>query len=229
MLTDRVPDLDSLSKIERAYDSAPWWYDLRGFFILTFAYRSTLWAQVRLFSRNMAAYHLEAAIGTGTLFGIILRWRRMTRLPEPQVVGFDYAEPMLEGARKRFSKKGNITLIRADIAALDFPDSSFDSANIANAVHCFPDVDAALRETLRVLKPGAKLAMNVLLYPRGPAPLRWIPARINEWGIRKGILVTPYERSDIQKRILAAGFDILEEVESGNTYNILACKPAAAR
>ncbi len=221
------PESADLGKIERAYDSQPWWYDVRGFFILTFAYRSTLWAQVRLFGGNIAAYHLEAAIGTGTLFSIILRWRRMKGLPESRVVGFDYAEPMLAGARKRFSKCGNMTLLRADVAKLDFPDHVFDSANIANAVHCFPEVDVALAEILRVLKPGATLAMNVLLYPRGPAPLRWIAKRIDEWGIRKGILVTPYEKDDIRSRILGAGFEILEERETGNTYNVIARKPGA--
>ncbi|MGN2393366.1 class I SAM-dependent methyltransferase, partial [Pelomicrobium sp. G1] len=31
----------TLEKIAQAYSSPPWWYDVRGFFILTFAYRST--------------------------------------------------------------------------------------------------------------------------------------------------------------------------------------------
>ena len=31
----------SAEEIAEAYKSEPWWYDVRGFFILTFAYNST--------------------------------------------------------------------------------------------------------------------------------------------------------------------------------------------
>lgn len=215
----------SREEIAAAYSSHPWWYDVRGFLILTFAYRSTLWQQVRFFGRNIRARHLEIAIGTGTLFQIILRWRRWKKFPLAHVIGVDYAESMLAGARRRFADSPDIELRHADVAELPFPDSSFDSANMANAVHCFPDVDAALRQTFRVLKPGATLAANVLLNPRGPAPLRWIAGRINDWGMGKGILVSPYEQDDIHQRLEAAGFLIQREEVLGNTYNVVARKP----
>ncbi len=215
----------SLAKIERAYDSPPWWYDVRGFFILTFAYRSTLWEQVSLFGNNIGPVHLEGAIGSGTLFGIILWWKRFTRKPVGSVVGFDYAEAMLAGAIRRFRGDTRIRLLKADVGSLDLPPSTFDTANVANAVHCFPDVDAGFRELHRVLKPGGTLAMNVLLYPRGAAPLRWIAERIDQWGMKKGILYTPYDLDDIQRRIRAAGFDIEWEDVTGNTYNVKARKP----
>jgi ubiquinone/menaquinone biosynthesis C-methylase UbiE len=213
-------------EIARAYDSAPWWYDVRGFFILTFAYRSTLWEQVRLFGGNMRSRHLEIAIGTGTLTGIIRRWRERRRMPPVQIVGIDYAEPMLAGAARRFANDSNVVLDHADAGALPYADQSFDSANIANAVHCLPDPDAAFREVFRVLKPGAPLAANVLLFPRGMQPFRWLAQRINAWGQRKGILVTPYAEADVRRRLEAAGFAIVRESIRGNTYNVLAQKPA---
>jgi len=215
----------SKEEIAEAYSSHPWWYDVRGFMILTFAYRSTLWAQVRFFGENIAAEHLEVAIGTGTLYDIIRKWRQWKRLPAVHIVGIDYAEPMLAGAKKRFADEPGIELEHADVATLPFPDNTFDSANIANAVHCFPDVDAGFRDVLRVLKPGGKLAANVLLYPRGPRFLRHIAQRINDWGIRKGILVTPYDSDDIRQRLEAAGAEIVQEEISGNTYNVLVQKP----
>lgn len=215
----------SREEIAQAYSSEPWWYDVRGFLILTFAYRSTLWAQVRLFGHNIGPHHLEVAIGTGTLFDIILKWRQWKRLPAAHIVGIDYAEPMLAGAMHRFVGHPDIELQHADVAALPYPDNAFDSANIANAVHCFPDVDAGFREVFRVLKPGAQLAANVLLYPRGPQPLRGIAHRINAWGMNKGILFTPYEADDIRQRLIATGFTLLREEISGNTYNVIAQKP----
>ena len=215
----------SRDEIAAAYKSEPWWYDVRGFFILTLAYNSTLPAQLRFFGRNFGARHIEVACGTGTLLELMLRWRRWRKLPSVDIVGVDYAEPMLAGARHRFAKHPDIKFRHADAAALPFPEASFDTANIANAVHCFPDVNGALRDVLRVLRPGGSLAANVLLYPRGLWPLRRVARWINEWGIRKGILYTPYERDDIRARFLAAGFAITSENVSGNCYNVLCRKP----
>ena len=222
-----IPD-ESLSKIEKAYDSPPIWYDIRGFFVLTFAYRSTLWAQIRLFGNNVGPRHLEGAIGSGTLFGIILAWKRITgHRIDAEIVGFDYAPAMLAGAIRRFKGTPGIRLIQSDVAALDLPDGYFDTANVANAIHCFPDVAAGLVEVCRVLKPGGRLAVNVLLYPQGMQPFRWISERINTWAIRKGILYTPYEQTDIRSHIINAGFNIEFEEVAGNTFNVIATKRRA--
>lgn len=216
---------ESLSKIEKAYNSPPLWYDIRGFFILTFSYHSTLWAQIALFGNNIGPRHLEGAIGSGTLFGIILAWRRMTgRRIDAEIVGFDYAPSMLAGAIRRFKATPGMRLMQSDVAALELPDNYFDSANVANAIHCFPDVDAALKELCRVLKPAGRLAVNVLLHPRGMQPFKWIAEKIEIWGIRKGILYTAYDQGDIRARIVNAGFEIEFEEVSGNTFNVIARK-----
>lgn len=217
----------SREAIAAAYRSEPWWYDVRGFFILTFAYNSTLTEQLRFFGPNFGKQHLEVACGTGTLLELIFYWRRWKKLPTVQVVGVDYAEPMLAGARHRFAGKPDLEFLHADVAEMPFAADSFDTANVANAVHCFPDVDGGMRGVLRVLKPGGTMAANVLLFPRGRWPFRPLAERINSWGMRKGILYTPYERNDIRQRIIAAGFEIVTEGVSGNCYNVLARKPAA--
>jgi ubiquinone/menaquinone biosynthesis C-methylase UbiE len=132
---------------------------------------------------------------------------------------------MLAGARHRFKGQAGLEFLHADVAEMPFVASSFDTANVANAVHCFPDVDGGLRGVLRVLKPGGTMAANVLLFPHGHWPLRHIAERINRWGMRKGILYTPYEQADIRRRIVAAGFEIVNEQVSGNCYNVLSRKP----
>jgi ubiquinone/menaquinone biosynthesis C-methylase UbiE len=209
-------------EIAAAYDSPPLWYDIRGFFILTFAYNSTLSHQLRFFGPNFGPRHLEVACGSGTLLDLVLRWRRWKRLPDVEVVGIDYAEPMLAGAFKRFAGKPNVRIEHADATALPFADASFDTINVANAIHCFPDVDGALRDVRRVLKPGGSMATNVLLFPRGPWPFRQVADRLDRWGMRKGILYTPYEQADIRGRIVAAGFSVVTETISGNCYDVVA-------
>ena len=212
-------------EIATAYSSEPWWYDLRGFFILTFAYNSSIGAQLKFFGPNFGDQHLEVACGTGTLLELLIRWRKWKHMPDTYITGIDYADSMLAGAIQRFDGNSSIDLQHADATELPFPDNTFDTANIANAIHCFPNVDGALRDIFRVLKNEGTLAINVLLYPRTPWPLNIIAERLNHWGIKKGILFTPYERKDIQQKILDTGFEVLTESVSGNCYNIFVKKP----
>lgn len=215
-------------EIAQAYKSEPWWYDVRGFFILTFAYNSTLFEQLRFFGPNFGPRHLEVACGTGTLLEMILWWRSWKRLPASKIIGVDYAESMLAGALHRFRKRGDLTFQHADAAAMPFAAASFETVNVANAVHCFPDVHGAMKDICRVLVPGGQMAANVLLYPSGIWPWRPLAQAINDWGRRKGILYTPYELSEISGIIRNAGFEVISEKVSGNCANILARKPIPA-
>ncbi len=222
---DKPNSKKSRDEIAQAYSSTPWWYDVRGFFILTFAYNSTIWEQLRFFGKNFGERHLEVACGTGTLLEMVLKWRKWKGLPSVRITGIDYAESMLQGAIHRFARQADIDFQHADAAALPFENNSFDTANIANSIHCLPDVDGALKDIFRVIKPGGLFAANVLLYPKGPQPLKWFAERINTWGIRKGILYTPYDSDDISNRLLKAGFVLLSQERSGNCFNLLAQKP----
>ena len=217
--------MTSVAKIARAYDAPTWWYDLRGFFILTFAYRSSLFSQLRLFGDNIRARHLEVAVGSGTLLDLVLRRRRWLGETVGRIVAFDCAPSMLAGARERFAGDAALEVVHADAARLPYCDDAFDSANIANAVHCFPDVDAALAEVVRVLRPGGTLAMNALLAPRGGWLGRTIAQRINAWGTRKGILVAALDERDLRERVTRAGMHVEHARISGNTLEVLARKP----
>lgn len=222
---DLTMDEKKLEKIAAAYDSPAWWYDIRGFFILTFAYNSSLWNQIAFFSANMGPRHLEMACGSGTLLKINLIWRRLRRQPLCRISGFDYAEAMLVGAHRRFDGMPNIDLRMADAANLPYADNTFNTINIANAVHCFPDITVSLKEAYRVLKPGGTMAVNTLLYPRGIWPLKQIAEKIDDWGIKKGILYAPYRIDQIMGHLKEAGFTVLFGQRRGNSMNILARKP----
>ncbi|MEU6058272.1 methyltransferase domain-containing protein [Streptomyces sp. NPDC047097] len=216
------PGQNSQEDVGRAYRSPAWWYDLRGgLFVLPCAYNTGPGYLVRFFGGNFGARHLELACGTGTFLAMVLRHRRRRGLPDPEIVGVDYAASMLEGAVDRFSSNPEIVIEKGDATDLRFDDESFDTVNVANALHCIPEVDKAMSEMFRVLKPGGTAATNVLLYPRGGRLRRRVAAAVDAWGIRKGILHTPYEKEDVRRRLVSAGFDVVREELSGNCYNIL--------
>ncbi|MFY9620854.1 MAG: class I SAM-dependent methyltransferase [Pyrinomonadaceae bacterium] len=80
--------------------------------------------------------------------------------------GIDLTDAAVELARKRFQVSGLKGEFRvADAERLDFPDASFDLVYSHGVLHHTPDIEAAVREIHRVLKPGGR-AM-VMLYHRG--------------------------------------------------------------
>jgi len=218
------PAAEKLGRVSQAYSDPAWWYNLRGLGILTFAYRTTIWSQLRFLEGNFSENHLEVPVGTGTLLKIVLRWRRIRKRPISRVVAIDYSETMVDASKRALKKWPNIEVRQGDVASMPFRDDSFQTINVANGFHCFPDPNGALRDLYRVLKPGGTLAANVLLHPRGIQPFRWIAHRIDEWGKRKGLLVDSFDLDDILTRFRSVGFTLLKNRIRGNTVNILAKK-----
>jgi SAM-dependent methyltransferase len=80
--------------------------------------------------------------------------------------GVDLTDAAVELARKRFEVsglKGEFHV--ADAERLDFPDASCDLVYSHGVLHHTPDIEAAVREIHRVLKPGGRAI--VMLYHRG--------------------------------------------------------------
>jgi ubiquinone/menaquinone biosynthesis C-methylase UbiE len=92
---------------------------------------------------------LELATGTGL---IALNIANSVR----SVTATDYSPGMIETARKK-AAPANVTFSVEDATSLSFPDASFDSAIISNALHIMPEPALALSEIRRVLKPSGLL------------------------------------------------------------------------
>ena len=80
------------------------------------------------------------------------------------VTGLDFSPGMLERARR---KSDTVTWVEGDLLALPFDDDSFDSATVGFGVRNVADLEAALAELGRVLRPGGRLAILEITQPRG--------------------------------------------------------------
>jgi SAM-dependent methyltransferase len=100
---------------------------------------------------------LDLACGPGTLS------RRLAPLVAPggEIVGVDLAEGMIKLARA--AAIPNATFEVMDIERLSFPNEWFDAAICGHGLQFAADLDAALREARRVLRPGARLAASTPL------------------------------------------------------------------
>ncbi len=100
---------------------------------------------------------LETAAGTG----IATRALRDALAPQVRVVATDLNEPMLEYAKAKFAAGENIEFQLANAMSLPFPDASFDAVVCQFSFMFFPDKLEALREVMRVLKPGGLFLFSV--------------------------------------------------------------------
>jgi ubiquinone/menaquinone biosynthesis C-methylase UbiE len=79
-----------------------------------------------------------------------------------RVLALDGAPAMLQLARRRLQGAvpgGEVLLVRGDAQRLPLADASVDDVVGLLVVHLLPDVQQALRECRRVMKPGGRLAL----------------------------------------------------------------------
>jgi SAM-dependent methyltransferase len=143
--------------------------------------------------------------------------------PSGHVVATDLGPGMIGLAQElaRARGLGNIEFRVADVEALPFPDESFDVVTCRFGVMFFPDQLKALRECLRVLKPGGRVAFVV--WGKREQPFLGTTVGI----LTKYVEVPPPdpdaphafmfgERGLMRSRLEAAGFvQVREEVRTG--------------
>jgi len=76
---------------------------------------------------------------------------------------FDLQQDMLDHTLSRAGEAGlaeRMTATQGDARSLPYPDATFDAAVLVTVLGEIPDVDAALRELRRVLRPGGRLVVG---------------------------------------------------------------------
>ena len=115
---------------------------------------------------------LDIACGTGDFSIEIAKHGRQQGIT---VTGLDLSEGMLEVMRRKVADAGlrdRISAEQGNSEAMRFADDSFDRATIAFGIRNFENREKALKEILRVLKPGGRLVILELSVPSN-AVLRW--------------------------------------------------------
>jgi demethylmenaquinone methyltransferase/2-methoxy-6-polyprenyl-1,4-benzoquinol methylase len=100
---------------------------------------------------------LDAACGTGDLAVAD------AKAGASRVTGLDFSERMLERARR----KAPLEWLQGDMLALPFADATFDAATVGFGVRNVADLELALRELRRVLRPDGRLGILEITQPRG--------------------------------------------------------------
>ena len=102
---------------------------------------------------------LEVSFGTGYLVS-----QYADRF---QTFGIDYNAAMAQTAKRNLQRNGlTANLQRADVSHLPYAEDSFDTLVNTMAFSGYPDGVAALAEMGRVLKPGGRLIMIDIDYPK---------------------------------------------------------------
>jgi ubiquinone/menaquinone biosynthesis C-methylase UbiE len=136
-------------KLVREYTALATVYDHRWSTYLDASLRMTMEVVGELPAERV----LDVACGTGLLLEVLA-----DRPDDSELVGVDRVPAMLEVARRRIGH--GATLLECDAAKLPFDDASFQLAIITNALHYFPDADAALREIRRVISASGNLVLT---------------------------------------------------------------------
>jgi SAM-dependent methyltransferase len=99
--------------------------------------------------------------------------------PTGQVTALDLSAELLEIAAGRAQSRGltNFSIQKADAHSLPFPDDNFDLVTSRFGVMFFRDVELALREVRRVLRPSARVCL-----------LAWGPFEQPYWQSMMGVV-----------------------------------------
>ena len=179
---------EKAGKIAEVFDTVSPKYDVMNDVISLGTHRVVKWYAVNASNIKPGSRVLDIAAGTGDL--TLLISKRVG--PQGSVILSDINEQMLQAARARLAKAGipdNVEFLRADAENLQFEDDTFDAVTIGYGIRNFTDKMKALREILRVLKPGGQLTIIEFSKPTSKPLQRVADAYSRLWPTFGEILV----------------------------------------
>jgi len=146
-------------------------------------------------------------------------------VPGLHVWGIDLEERVLRYAQGHLAERG-VCLVKGDIHHLPYTSASFDRVVMSEVLEHLHDDAGALREVVRVMRPGALLALTVphRHYSWWYDPINRLAEGLFGKPIRKGPFAgiwanheRLYERDEVLRVIQGAGL-VVEEVEEITHY-----------
>jgi len=113
-------------------------------------------------SRTLSALALqegEQVLDAGCGTGLLLEQMAISVGEKARAVGIDPSPDMLDVARNRCRDMTNVELLQGNVESLDLESDSFDAVSCIQTLLYVKQVDAALREIHRVLKPHGRVAI----------------------------------------------------------------------
>ena len=218
-----VPVAEKQKLVGQVFTSVADRYDLMNDLMSLGIHR--LWKRHFVSTLRLRAGHrvLDLAGGTGDIASLMA-----PRIgAKGQIVLADINASMLANGRDRLIDAGRsnrVVFAQVNAEALPFPTASFDVITIAFGLRNVTDQKAALREMVRVLRPGGRAA--ILEFSRVPKPIRplydWysfnILPRLGNWVARDAesyqYLAESIRRHPAQEELVEtmreAGFDLAE-------------------
>ncbi len=89
---------------------------------------------------------------------------------EGKTYGIDYSEASVAASRRTNRKRiavGRVEILSGSVSHLPFPDQTFDLVTAVETHYYWPDLNADMREILRVLKTGGALIIIAEAYKGG--------------------------------------------------------------
>ncbi len=153
-------------------------------------------------------------LGSGGGIDVLLSAQRVG--PAGKAYGLDMTNEMLALANENKRKAGveNVEFLKGEIEHIPLPDNSVDVIISNCVINLSADKDQVLREALRVLKPGGRLAVSDVV-TRGEM-LPEIRQSVLLW---VGCIAGALEENEYRAKLAAAGFEKIE-IEPTRVYRV---------
>ena len=109
-----------------------------------------------------------------------------------RIVVLDQSEGMLAVARRR-----GLETVRASALAMPFSDGTFDTVMCTDALHHIKDIEGAIAEMARVVKPGGTILIQEFDIRSAAG---WCLARFEHLFLDRSRFITPDELRDVMTR-----------------------------
>jgi arsenite methyltransferase len=153
-------------------------------------------------------------LGSGGGIDVLLAAKRVA--PTGKAYGLDMTDDMLALARENQKKAGvqNVEFLKGTIEDIPLPDNTVDVIISNCVINLSGDKDRVMREALRVLKPGGRLAVSDVVIRGG------VPAEIRRsMELWVGCIAGALEESEYRQKLQVAGFESID-VEPTRIYQV---------